>query len=41
MFQIIGYIIFIIITVASCVGAAVAGTITGMKQNDIMGEYKQ
>lgn len=41
MFQIIGYIIFIIITVASCMGAAVAGAITGMKQNDIMGGFKQ
>jgi hypothetical protein len=36
MLQIIGYIAFIIITVASCVGAAVAGTITGSKQNDFM-----
>ena len=36
MFQIVGYIIVIIITVASCVGAAVAGTITGVKQNDLM-----
>lgn len=36
MLQIIGYIIFILITVASCMGAAVLGTITGIKQNDIM-----
>lgn len=34
MFEIIGYIAFIIITVAVCVAAAVAGTITGIKQND-------
>ena len=33
--QIIGYIIFIIITVAACVGAAIAGTITGIKQDEI------
>jgi hypothetical protein len=32
--QIIGYIIFIIITVAACGGAAIAGTITGTKQDD-------
>ena len=36
MFQIIGYITFIIITVASCIGAAVVGTITGIKQNEFM-----
>ena len=36
MLQIIGYITFILITVASCMGAAVIGTITGIKQNDIM-----
>lgn len=35
MFQIIGYIIFILITVASCIGAAVLGTITGIKQGDL------
>ena len=34
MFQIIGYIVFIIITVALCMGAAVVGTITGIKQDD-------
>lgn len=36
MFQIIGYITFILITVASIIGAAVVGTITGIKQNDLM-----
>lgn len=36
MIQIIAYITFIIITVASCMGAAVVGTITGSKQNDLM-----
>ena len=36
MFQIIGYITFIIITAASCIGAAVVGTITGIKQNEFM-----
>jgi hypothetical protein len=36
MLQIIGYIAFIIITVALCMGAAVVGTITGIKQNEIM-----
>lgn len=35
MFQIIGYILFILITVASCVGAAVVGTIIGVKEEDI------
>lgn len=35
MFQIIGYITFILITVASCVGAAVIGTITGIKQGEL------
>lgn len=38
MFEIIGYIIFIIITAAACGGAAIAGTITGMKQNDLSEE---
>lgn len=33
--QIIGYIIFIIITVAVCGGAAIAGTVTGIKQDEI------
>lgn len=32
--MLIGYIAFIIITVAACGGAAIAGTITGIKQND-------
>lgn len=36
MFQIIGYITFILITVASIIGAAVVGTITGIKQNNSM-----
>ena len=36
MLQIIGYIIFIIITVTSCACAAVAGTTAGIKQNDSM-----
>lgn len=36
MFQIIGYITFILITVASIIGAAVVGTITGIKQNKSM-----
>lgn len=34
MFQIIGYIIFILITVASCMGAAVAGAIVGSKEEE-------
>ena len=36
MLQIIGYISFIIITAALCMGAAVVGTITGIKQNKYM-----
>jgi hypothetical protein len=35
MFQIVGYILFIIITVASCVGAAVVGTIVGVKEEEL------
>jgi hypothetical protein len=38
--QIIGYIIFIIITVAACGGAALAGTITGIKQNEMEDQNK-
>ena len=34
MLQIIGYIAFIIITVAVCGGAAIAGTIAGIKQDE-------
>jgi hypothetical protein len=34
MLQIIGYIAFIIITVAACGSAAIAGTITGIKQDE-------
>lgn len=34
MLQIIGYITFILITVASVIGAAVAGTVTGIKENE-------
>jgi Flp pilus assembly pilin Flp len=40
MLQIIGYIAFIIITVASCVGAAVVGTMTGIKQNEMEDQNK-
>ena len=36
MFQIIGYIAFITITVGACICAAVLGTITGIKQNGLM-----
>lgn len=36
MLQIISYISFIIITVALCMGAAVVGTITGIKENEFM-----
>lgn len=36
MFQIIGYITFIIITAASVIGAAALGTYTGIKQNEFM-----
>lgn len=35
MFQIVGYITFILITVASCMGAAVLGTITGIKERNL------
>lgn len=35
MLQIIGYITFILITAASVIGAAVVGTITGIKQNEL------
>ena len=35
MLQIIGYIAFIIITVGACIGAAVVGTYTGIKQDHI------
>jgi hypothetical protein len=38
MLQIIGYITFILITAALCMGAAVVGTITGIKQNELMEE---
>lgn len=31
---IIGYISFIIITVAACIGAAILGTYTGIKENE-------
>lgn len=34
MLQIIGYITFILITAASIIGAAVLGTITGIKQEE-------
>ena len=40
MLQIIGYIIFIIITVASCVGAAVVGTVTGNKEKESLNNEK-
>ena len=36
MFQIIGYIVALIITVGACICAAVLGTITGIKQNELM-----
>ena len=36
MLQIIGYMLFIIITVGACICAAVIGTITGIKQNEFM-----
>ena len=32
---IIGYIAFIIITITTCIGAAIAGTYTGLKENEI------
>ena len=35
MLQIIGYIIFVIITAASVIGAAALGTITGIKEGEI------
>ena len=35
MLQIIGYITFILITAASVIGAAILGTITGIKENEI------
>ena len=35
MSQIIGYITFILITAASVIGAAVLGTITGIKEGEI------
>ena len=41
MFQIIGYITFIIMTAASVIGAAVLGTITGIKQNQLTEDIKK
>ena len=35
MLQIIGYIAFIIITVGACIGAALLGTITGIKEEEL------
>jgi putative Mn2+ efflux pump MntP len=35
MLQIIGYIAFIIITVGACIGAALLGTIAGLKEEEM------
>lgn len=41
MFQIIGYIMFIIMTAGACICAAVLGTITGIKQNELTEDIKK
>lgn len=35
MLQIIGYIIFIIATAGACIGAALLGTIAGLKEEEM------
>lgn len=35
MFQIIGYIVFITLTVGACIGAALLGTIAGIKEEEL------
>lgn len=40
MLHIIGYIVFVLITVISFIGSAVLGTIAGIKENETTKEHE-